>query len=157
LRDLLMRTVENGLGPDELARLGQQHDRPEWVAAAEMLREYDEVTALQGPGSFDPAWICTAAADRLAADEGLLQRVRQRVHLIVVDDAQELTASAARLVEQVAGTALPVVLIGDGDVASQGFRGADPARFTRLAQRLAERAGANPGRAVLHRSHRQGA
>ncbi len=157
LRDLLMRTVENGLGPEELATLGQQHDRPEWVAAAELLREYDEVTALQGPGSFDPAWICTAAADRLATDESLLQRVRQRVQLIVVDDAQELTASAARLVEQMADSALPVVLIGDGDVASQGFRGADPARFTRLAQRLAERAGANPGRAVLHRSHRQGA
>jgi superfamily I DNA/RNA helicase len=38
LRDLLMRTVEHGLGPDDLARLGAEHDRPEWVAAAQVLR-----------------------------------------------------------------------------------------------------------------------
>ena len=47
LRDLLMRSVELGLGPDDLARLGAEHERPEWVAAAQVLREYDQVTVLQ--------------------------------------------------------------------------------------------------------------
>lgn len=157
LRDLLMRTVENGLGPSELRALAGRHDRPEWAAAAEVLAEYDEVTALQRPSTYDPAWICTAAADRLAADGDLLEQVRRRVRLVVVDDAQELTASAARLIEQVAHPDLPVVLIGDGDVTGQGFRGADAARFTRLAQRLATRAGTTPERLILGVSHRRGA
>lgn len=156
LRDLLMRTVENGLGPDELRDLAQRQDRPEWAAAAEVLAEYDEVTALQRPATYDPAWICTAAADRLAADPDLLEAVRRRVRLIVVDDAQELTASAARLIEQVHHSGLSVVLIGDGDVTGQGFRGADPARFTRLADRLASRLGGTSSRVVLGVSHRRG-
>ncbi|NLG22092.1 MAG: ATP-dependent helicase [Actinomycetales bacterium] len=156
LRDLLMRTVEHGLGPGELADLARVHDRPEWAAAAQVLREYDEVTALQRPGAYDPAWICTAAADRLAGDPELLQVVRRRIRLIVVDDAQELTASAARLIEQVHAPGMGVVLIGDGDVTGQGFRGADPARFGRLAERLAAGSGTTPGRAVLRTSHRRG-
>lgn len=156
LRDLLMRTVENGLGPEELADLADQQGRPEWRAAAEVLREYDQVTALQRPAAYDPAWICTAAADRLAADEELLGQVRRRIQLVVVDDAQELTASAARLIEQVHHAGMSVVLIGDGDVTGQGFRGADPARFMRLADRLAARCESACARAVLAVSHRRG-
>src|SRR5690606_28979804 len=156
LRDLLMRAVEHGLGPEELSELGAQHDRPDWRAAADVLREYDEVTALQSPGAYDPAWICTAAADRLSTDPGLLQHVRRRIRLIVVDDAQELTASAARLIEQVHHAGIPVVLIGDGDVTSQGFRGADPLRFSRLAERLASRTNHPVQRMVLDTSHRRG-
>ena len=54
LRDLLMRAVERGLEPDDLARLGREHDRPEWVAAAQVLAEYDEVTAFSAPGRLRP-------------------------------------------------------------------------------------------------------
>src|SRR5262249_18425161 len=61
LRDLLMRGVERGLDADDLAELGRRHDRPEWVAAAQVLREYDEVTALASPGAYDPALIVGAA------------------------------------------------------------------------------------------------
>ncbi len=60
LRDLMMRAVERGLGPDDLARLGREHGRPEWVAAAQVLDEYDEVTALASPGAYDPALIVSA-------------------------------------------------------------------------------------------------
>jgi superfamily I DNA/RNA helicase/RecB family exonuclease len=151
LRDLLMRAVEHGLEPHDLAGLGRRHDRPEWVAAAAVLQEYDQVTALRSPGAYDPAWICTAAADLLEDDPAALERVQRAVRLVVVDDAQELTASAARLVETVA-RGRDVVLIGDGDVTVEGFRGADPSRFTRLADRLA---GVDPPRrVVLGRSHR---
>ena len=41
LRDLLMRAVENGLEPADLHALGGEHDRQEWVAAAQVLAEYD--------------------------------------------------------------------------------------------------------------------
>ncbi len=130
LRDLLMRAVELGLDPEDLERLGREHRREEWVAAADVLREYDEVTALSAPGAFDPAWILGAAADTLHADPGALHRLRSRLRLVVVDDAQELTPAAQRLLEIVVGPgAVDLVLLGDPDAATQTFRGADPRLF----------------------------
>jgi superfamily I DNA/RNA helicase/RecB family exonuclease len=126
LRDLLMRAVEHDLEPTDLARLGREHDRPEWVAGAAVLEEYDEVTALSAPGAYDPAWILGAAADLLEDDGDALARVRASVRLVVVDDAQEMTAAAARLLTVVAGPGTDVVLLGDPDAAVQTFRGADP-------------------------------
>ena len=130
LRDLLMRAVELGLDPEDLARLGRAHDRPEWVAAAHVLLEYDEVTALSAPGAFDPAWILGAAADHLEADPEALDRLRAGLRLVVVDDAQELTPAAQRLLRVVvAGGGVDLVLLGDPDAATQTFRGADPRLF----------------------------
>src|SRR5690606_6232637 len=120
LRDLLMRAVEHGLEPDQLADLGRRHDRQDWVAAAAVLREYDEVTALRSPGTYDPAWICTAAADLLEEDPSALDRLRRTVRFLVVDDAQELTASAGRLLEVLAGRGVDTVLLGDGDTTVEG-------------------------------------
>lgn len=126
LRDLLMRAVEHGQGPDELHRLGVAHDRPEWVAAASVLREYDEVTALGRHGSYDPAWVLTAAADLLEDDPSALARLRERLRLVVVDDAQEMTSAAARLLRVIGRGGPRMVLLGDPDSAVQAFRGADP-------------------------------
>jgi len=130
LRDLLMRAVELGLDPDDLGELGRSHARPEWVAAAHVLREYDEVTALSAPGAFDPAWILGAAADHLEVDLEALDRLRSRLRLVVVDDAQELTPAALRLLQVVVGRgSVDLVLLGDADAATQTFRGADPRLF----------------------------
>ncbi len=126
LRDLLMRAVEHGIEDSELARLGRVHGRPEWVAAARVLREYDQVTAFSRPGAYDPAWILTAAADLLEEDPSALDRLREQVRLVVVDDAQELTSAAARLLRVVTGPGMELVLLGDPDTAVQTFRGADP-------------------------------
>ncbi|MCU1537071.1 MAG: UvrD/REP helicase, partial [Humibacillus sp.] len=126
LRDLLMRSVELGQGPDDLERLGALHERPEWVAAGQVLREYDEVTALSRHGSYDPAWVLTAVADLLEDDPSALARLHERIRLVVVDDAQEITAAAARLLRVIAPAGPRIVLIGDPDVAVQTFRGADP-------------------------------
>ena len=126
LRDLLMRTVEHGLEPGDLSALGRTHGRPEWVTAAQVLAEYDEVTALSAPGAYDPAWILGAAADLLEDDPEALGRVRDSLRLVVVDEAQEMTAAAARLLQIVSGPGTDVVLLGDPDSAVQTFRGADP-------------------------------
>jgi superfamily I DNA/RNA helicase/RecB family exonuclease len=136
LRDLLMRAVEHGLEPDDLRRLADEHERPEWDAAADVLQEYDEVTALSEPGAFDPAWIGTAAADVLEDDPDLLARVQTRIRLVAVDDAQELTASAARLLQVLRPPSADVLLVGDPDASVLGFRGAVPDRFVRLATEL---------------------
>ncbi|HET8989414.1 MAG TPA: ATP-dependent DNA helicase, partial [Humibacillus sp.] len=126
LRDLLMRAVELGQGPDDLARLGTEHARPEWLAAAHVLREYDQVTTFSRHGSYDPAWVLTAVAELLDDEPPALDRLHERIRLIVVDEAQELTSAAARLLRVVARGGPRIVLIGDPDVAVQTFRGADP-------------------------------
>ncbi|AXH98209.1 ATP-dependent helicase [Ornithinimicrobium avium] len=136
LRDLLMRAVEHGLEPSDLRGLASEHGRPEWDAAADVLQEYDEVTALSEPGAYDPAWICTAAADVLEDDPDLLDAVRGRLRVLVVDDAQELTASAARLVAVLRPPTADVLLVGDPDSGVLGFRGAVADRFVGLGQEL---------------------
>ncbi|QFG69177.1 UrvD/REP family ATP-dependent DNA helicase [Ornithinimicrobium pratense] len=139
LRDLLMRAVEHGLAPADLEELAQRQDRPEWACAAQVLAEYDQVTALSDPGSYDPAWICTAAADALEDDEELRWVVQEQVEVVVVDDAQELTASAVRLLDVLRPASADAVLAGDPDAAAQGFRGALPGAFVDLASRWHER------------------
>lgn len=133
LRDLLMRAVEWGLDAPALRALGVQHARPEWVAAAHVLDDYDAVTAMSRPGAYDPSWILTAAADLLEDDPEALARVRDQCRLVVVDDAQELTHASARLLRVLVGPRTRVRLLTDPDSTAQGFRGSDP----RLAELLA--------------------
>lgn len=129
LRDLLMRAVEYGVSPDELRDLAGQLDEPAWSAAADVLREYDEVTALSRPGAFDPSWVLGAAAGVLLDDEEEFAALARSLKVLVVDDAQELTAAAAALLGVVAEAGVEIVLIGDPDAATQTFRGADPRLF----------------------------
>lgn len=149
LRDVLMRAVEWGLDAPALRSLGEQHDRPEWVATAHVLHDYDAVTALSRPGAYDPSWILTAAADLLEDDPEALARVRDQCRLVVVDDAQELTHASARLLSVLVGPRTRVRLLTDPDSTVQGFRGSDPG----LAQHLAQQWQAPPA-AVLAESHR---
>jgi superfamily I DNA/RNA helicase/RecB family exonuclease len=152
LRDLLMRAVELGLEPDDLHQLGVEQQRPDWCAAAQVLREYDEVTALASPGAYDPAWILGAAADRLEDSPEALDALRGDVRLVVVDDAQELTPAALRLLRTIGGSTsgVEMVLLGDPDAATQTFRGAEPRILTQGWSSLGE-----PGTTlVLPRSYR---
>ncbi|SDO61289.1 Superfamily I DNA or RNA helicase [Pedococcus dokdonensis] len=155
LRDLLMRAVEHDLEPADLARLGREHDRPEWVAAADVLAEYDEVTALSAPGAYDPAWILGAACDLLDEDPAARARFVDGLRLVVVDDAQELTSAAARLLRTIATPGVDVVLLGDPDSAVQTFRGADPRHLADGWESLgASPAGGEPQTLVLPTAHR---
>ncbi len=166
LRDLLMRAVELGLEAADLARLGGALGRQEWVAAAQVMREYDEVTALSAPGAYDPAWILRAAADELLDDAEALQRLRGSLRLVVVDDAQELTRAGLRLLSTMAGpggdlapgTSLgpgpDVVLVGDPDTATQTFRGADPRILAHGWTVLAAPGAAEPPTLILPTAYR---
>jgi len=158
LRDLLMRAAEHGVGPEGLRALGERHGRAHWVAASEVLREYEQVTALATPSAFDPATICGSAAAVLETDPELRTAATSGLRLLVVDDAQELTASAAHLIRTVVHGGVRVLLTGDGDAAVQGFRGALPRRFLDLADELADArvgSGAAVGRFLLSAGHRQ--
>lgn len=133
LRDLLMRAAERGLTPDDLAALGRRHERPEWVAAAQLYREYLDVTLLRqttpdAGERFDPAVVVDEAAEALLAwDREVPGAPRPRWRLVVVDDHQESTAATARLLRVLADDGARVLLLADPDEAVQTFRGALPA------------------------------
>lgn len=147
LRDLLMRAAERGLGDVDLARLGAEHERPEWVAAAAFYREYLAVTRLrqQTPDAgerFDAATVVDEAAEALQAWEDEVPGAsRPRWRLVVVDDHQESTAAMSRLLTVLAGDGARLLLLADPDAAVQTFRGASPQQVA-----AAEAVGAGSGR-----------
>ena len=135
LRDLMMRCTEHGFGPAELAGLGARYERPEWVAAAEVLGVYDDVKASFRDRHFDSAELVQEAA-ALLADAGsapteTLGRFG-RLRLVVLDDAQESTRSTLSLVRAFARRGVTVVAFGDPDIAVGSFRGAVPDAVARL-------------------------
>jgi superfamily I DNA/RNA helicase/RecB family exonuclease len=132
LRDLVLRAAERGLGPTDLVELGEQLDRPEWVAAGTFAKQYEEVTLLRGAGSqatapaLDAAELVASALLAFDTDAGLLQAERDRVRYLLVDDAQHLDPQQYWLVRRLGDTAGECVLAGDPDQAVFSFRGADP-------------------------------
>ena len=157
LRDLMLRATERGLGPEDLERLGHEHDREEWVAAGRFLRRYEQSLLLrwsvgvEAPEAtapaLDAAELVGACLDALATDPDLLADERARLRYLFVDDAQHLDPQSALLVRVVGAAAHTVVVTGDPDQAVYTFRGADP-RFA-----------ADPGapedrRIVLRENHR---
>lgn len=136
LRELLLRAAERGLGPDELAELGERHDMAPWRAAGRFFRTYEQVTLLRGAAgrsapqatapALDAAELVSAALDALASDPDLLAAERHRVQHLLVDDAQDLDPQQMELVRALGSTARTVLLAGDPDQAVLNFRGADP-------------------------------
>ncbi len=152
LRDLLMRAAERGVGPDELAALGERHGRAEWTFAATLYREYLDVVALgtatpDAGERLDPGLLVERAAEAIAAwpDEDV-----PSWDLVVVDDAQESTQAVGQLARVLADRGARLVVLGDPDVAVQTHRGAVPTAFLDGFGLL----GTEP--LVLRRGHRQG-
>jgi superfamily I DNA/RNA helicase/RecB family exonuclease len=137
LRELLTRCAERGVDPQHLQRLGRLHGRPEWVAAGQFARTYEQVMLLRSavgtaaPQATTPAVgaaeLVGAALEAFAVDPELLAAERARIGVLLVDDAQQLDPQAALLVRVLAAGAEMTLLAGDPAQAVYGFRGADPA------------------------------
>ncbi|MFP5334458.1 MAG: ATP-dependent helicase [Actinomycetes bacterium] len=157
LRDVLMRALERGLTPRDLAAVGRRQRRPEWVAAAAVLAEYLDVTALAAPGAFDPAAIVDTAVARLEADDELRAREGARWQLVAVDDHHESTEATARLLDLLAAGGTDLVLLGDPDATTQSFRGGEPRLVAQAAERYRRADGAPAPVVVLGTRWRSGA
>ena len=142
LRDLIAVCQEHQIDPDALASLGLQHDIPVWVGAAEVYRSYlqrlrepafenrhDSATLLNTAQRFVSDLSALSSAQRVPA-------ILEDLKTIVVDDAQELTQGAARLLRAIAERGVGLVLVGDPDAAVLGFRAADPRAMRELADGL---------------------
>jgi superfamily I DNA/RNA helicase/RecB family exonuclease len=136
LRDLMARCTERGVDPLALQRLGRSARRPEWLAAGRFAQAYEQIMLLRSavgmaaPQATVPALgaaeLVGAALEALGNDADLLAAERDRVSLLLVDDAQHLDPQAALLVRVLAAGAGLTVIAGDPDQAVFGYRGADP-------------------------------
>lgn len=137
LRNLLARCAERGVDPQQLERLGRRCRRPEWSAAGQFARQYEQVMLLRAaagtaaPQATTPALgaaeLVGAALEAFAVDAELLAAERGRVRVLLVDDAQQLDPQAARLVRVLAAGAELALVAGDPNQAVFGFRGGEPA------------------------------
>ncbi|WP_102142763.1 ATP-dependent helicase [Mycobacterium hubeiense] len=136
LRDLMARCTERGVDPIALQRLGRQAGRPEWLAAGQFAQAYEQIMLLRSavgmaaPQATVPALgaaeLVGAALEVFATDPALLAAERDRIKLLLVDDAQHLDPQAARLVRVLAAATDLTVIAGDPNQSVFGFRGADP-------------------------------
>lgn len=134
MRDLLGAMVEAGVSPDNLRQLaldpnsapapGSRH-RTLWAGAARLAEQYFDVLDAAYGGRYDSPQALTEAAALLSERDGLgrERRVFDRVRLVVVDDAQELTEPARRLVREFERRGAQVVTFGDPDIATGTFHG----------------------------------
>ncbi|WP_072806668.1 ATP-dependent helicase [Rhodococcoides yunnanense] len=158
VRDLMLRSVERGIGPEDLIKLGRRHSRPEWVAVGRFAARYEQAMLLRGavgveaagataPG-LDAAELIGSALMAFATDPELLRSERVRIRHLVVDDAQHLDPQAAQLVRLIGSGTESTVIAGDPDQSVFVFRGADPSFVADLTEPGSER------RVVLDRNYR---
>ncbi|MFG2058233.1 ATP-dependent helicase [Micromonospora sp. NPDC048930] len=161
LRDLLMRAAERGVGPVELARLGEKLGRADWPAAARFLREYVAVLALRdvsnrGSIAYDPAELVRAATGMLLDDPELLAAERRRLAHVYVDELADTDPAQLDLLAVLAGGGKSLVAFADPDSSTYAFRGADPAGVTTFPHRFRTASGAPAAQVVLTTSYRAG-
>ncbi|MFE4198607.1 ATP-dependent helicase [Paenarthrobacter sp. NPDC056912] len=125
IRQLFDRIIESGRTAEDLVGLAYECGRPDWMAAAELYTEYRDVLDLRMPEAFDPAGIITTARQIFQDSPAFLAAERERLQLILVDDAQESNPAVFELLADVA-EGKDVVVTYSPDTVVQGFRGARP-------------------------------
>ena len=155
LRDFVQRAVERGVTPRELAQLGRQDKRDDWVAAARFAEQYAQVSALREAASYDPAELIRAAAGLLRADPLVLQEIRAAHEFVVVDEYQDTDPAQEELLSLLVGSR-DLLAVGDPDQSIYGFRGADLEGIRRFPDRFRAADGSPPTVVALDVSRRSG-
>ncbi len=136
LRDLITVCLEYQLSPLELHELGTKFQKAEWVAASALYEEYlQKLRMPEFDNRHDASTLLGVATDLLENGSGFTSEV-SAISLVLVDDAQELTPAARRLLKALVSRGAGLVLFGDPDTATLGFRAADPRSMTTLMQEL---------------------
>lgn len=143
VRDLLAAMVELGVSAEELRALsshgrpaGSDHHDEQWVAQnrfrmhwasfADFAERYFDVLEAGYEGVLDTPMACREAI-RVLENEDEHRSAFADVELILVDDAQELTASARALMFALARRGARVVTFGNPDTATGAFHGGQAA------------------------------
>ncbi|WP_026536128.1 ATP-dependent helicase [Arthrobacter sp. H14] len=152
VRQLFDRVIEYGITAADLARMGRELDRQDWVASARLFQEYRDLIDLRMPESFDPAGIITAARQLFQDDPESLEQERSRLGLVLVDDLQEANPAVHELLA-ILGAGKDVLAAACPDTVVQGFRGARPDLVVAVEDMLASGT-ATVSRHTLTTSHR---
>lgn len=149
LRDLLTVCLEYGISPEALSELGAKYQKPEWVASAGLYSSYLElVQSPQFESRYDASMLLREAAQWLKSSAAPVEALS--LGQIIVDDAQELTPASSELLFTLAeASGAGLVLIGDPDASTLGFRAADPRAMSNLVEKLAKTRGASVQEIVL--------
>jgi superfamily I DNA/RNA helicase/RecB family exonuclease len=135
VRTFLAECTTLGIESDRLRALGAVHGVPVWQTMASFLDEYLQVRADMRGAHRDAAGLVREAVGVLrTAAPG--SEIADRVAVILVDDAQELTLGGVEMLEACRDRGIAVLAFGDPDVGSGAFRGATPENFARLATSL---------------------
>lgn len=137
VRTFIAECTTLGIEPGRLRVLARSHSVPVWESMASFLDEYLQVRADMRGAHRDAAGLVREAVGVLrTAPPGT--EVADRIRVILVDDAQELTLGAVELLEACRDRGIAVLAFGDPDVGSGAFRGATPENFARLAASLGD-------------------
>ncbi|NYG99511.1 superfamily I DNA/RNA helicase/RecB family exonuclease [Schumannella luteola] len=123
LREMLMRLTEYGVDTARLRSVAHTTARPEWAAVADFADDYRGVVSAVGGSALDPAELM-AYAESAVLDGHTGERLA-RTRLVVVDDLQQATEGAIRLLRAIAARGVTIVAFGDPDVATDAFRGGE--------------------------------
>jgi len=135
LRDFLLRAAERGLDGAQLARLGRQLDRDDWVAAGGFLIRYAARFDLAPVPAYDYPEIIRIAGQLLARPE-IRQRERLAYDVVLVDEFQDTDPAQEELLHALAGDGRELIVVGDPDQSVYAFRGADSDAISRFPARF---------------------
>src|SRR5690242_3489994 len=135
LRDFLLRGAERGFDGRRLARLGQQRDRDDWVAAGAFLDRDAARVDLAPVPAYDYAEIVRIAAALLSRD-AVRERERTAYDVVLVDEYQDTDPAQEALLYALAGDGRELIVVGDPDQAIYAFRGADVSAIMRFPDRF---------------------
>ena len=153
VRDLVTACLEHGIGPAQLQSMGEQYGKPEWVASSKIFEDYlQAVNSLGYESRYDTTMLLREAADWLAA-LAEWPRAISEIKLILVDDAQELTPASSYLLKALTARGAKLVLVGDPDASTLGFRAADPRAMSHLAQEISQAHGSTAEEIFLQATH----
>lgn len=156
LRDFLLRAAERQVSAAELIEWGTQFERPMWESAGKFLRAYQQNVRLErgedGVETLNASEVLKTALERFRTPQGadLVQTQRERVRVILVDDAHNLDPASAEFITTFFTPGCKVLVAGDPEQSVFRYRGANTDFLTSIAR--------VPGRSVtLGRSWRCGA
>ncbi|MFD1338554.1 ATP-dependent helicase [Microbacterium lemovicicum] len=138
LRAFLAECTTLGIEPPRLRALGESLDLPAWVSLASFAEEYLQVRADMRGAHRDAAGLVREALGLLrhAPAGSPVVAAFDRLRVVLVDDAQELTLGGVELIEASAARGAAVIAFGDPDVGAGAFRGATPENFARVTRAL---------------------
>jgi superfamily I DNA/RNA helicase/RecB family exonuclease len=152
---LMARTTERGLGSQRLRELGEAEGRPELVAAADFMEQYDAVLGSLNALDY-PSLIADAVAMLQDPEHPARGDLRAQYSHVFVDEYQDTDPSQLALLRAVAGDGRNLTVVGDPMQSIYGFRGAQVRGILQFPTMFPRRDGGKADVVVLRTTRRFG-